>query len=322
MFTLEQSLPHRRCLAVLATFICLTASARAQAPADKLELRLRLKQGETYRLKTTVEQKIDQTVGDKRKEIEQTLGLGYGLTVESVDGDGNVKVATKYDSVLFRQKGPGGVVEYDSANPPRQVPPPARPFAALAGLGFRITITPAGKVTKVEGLDEMFAEMVRRLELPAGPARAAVQKVLAEQFGQEAMKQQLQNMFAIYPDKPVAAGESWQRRVVVSKGFPIEIEATYTLKGRSGGVARIETKATISPNDAAGPVELGTGKMSYELRGEQRGVAEVDEATGWTRSLATQQTLTGTLRFEPGGDSPPEVSPVTIHEKLTMEAVT
>ena len=312
---------RRLTIVALVVFVATSVPAGAQSPTDKLELRLRLKQGETYRLKTTIEQRITQTAGANRQDTEQTFALGYAMTVESVTESGDMKVATKYDSILFRQKGPTGGVEFDSANPPKQVPQPARPFAALLGLGFKMTLTPAGRVTAVEGLEEMFAEMVRRLELPEGPAKAAVQKVLAEQFGQDAMKQNLQNMFALYPETPVAVGETWQRRVVVNKGFPILIEGTYALKERAGGVARIEIKAAVSPNDAAGPVDLGTGKMSYDLRGEQRGTAEVDEATGWTRALTTEQELSGTLRFQGGGGAPEVNNPITIREKVTIEPV-
>jgi hypothetical protein len=291
------------------------------AAQEKLELRLRLKQGEVYRVKTTVEQRINQTVGANAQATEQTFAVGYRMAVESVDGAGNMKVATTYDAVMFRQKGPSGAVEYDSANPPKQVPPAARAFAALAGLGFKSTVMPTGKVTAVEGLDAMFAEMVRKLELPEGPQKAAVQKVLAEQFGEESMKQNLQNVFALYPETPVAVGESWRRRVVIARGFPMVTEGTYTLRSRANGVAHVEIKATLSPNEEAGPVELGTGKMSYDLKGEQSGTADIDEATGWTRLLTTTQTVGGSLRFQAAGGVPEVNNPITIQEKMTIEAV-
>lgn len=306
-------------LILLAFALLPVVSAGAQS--DKLDLRLRLKQGETYRLKTTVEQRINQTPGADAPTTEQTFAVGYSMSVEEVDAAGNMKVATKYDTILFRQKGPAGAVEFDSANPPKQVPQSARPFAALAGLGFRMTLTPAGRVTAVDGLDAMFAEMVRKLDLPEGPAKAAVQRVLTEQFGEDAMKQNLQNLFALYPDTPVSVGESWERRFVISKGFPVVIEGTYTLKGRADGVARIEMKAMIAPNDAAGPVDLGTGKMSYELKGAQSGTAEVDEATGWTRSLVTEQAVAGSIRFQGGGGVREVTNPISIKEKVIMEAV-
>lgn len=305
----------------VALLLLAGAIVPASGEDEKLDLRLRLKAGESYRLRTTIEQQITQTAGANAQATEQTFGVGYTMTVDSVDRAGNMKVATKYDSVLFRQKGPSGAIEYDSANPPKQVPQAAKPFAALVGLGFETTLTPTGQVTAVGGLEEMFAEMVRRLELPDGPAKAAVQKLLADQFGEEAMKQNLQTMFAFYPDKPVATGESWERRVVVSKGFPAILEATHTLKSRAAGVARIDTRATLSPNDAAGPVDLGTGKMSYQLKGDQAGVADVDEATGWTRSMTTEQTVTGTLHFQGTGGAAEVNSPIAVKEKITLEAV-
>lgn len=301
--------------------VLILCSARASAQEDKLELRLRLKQGETYRLKTTVEQRITGDAGSDQPATEQTFAVGYGMAVQNVDGAGNMKVATKYESILFRQKGPTGAIEYDSQNPPKQVPQSARPFAALAGLGFTVTITPAGQITAVEGLDAMLAEMVRNLDLPEGPTKAAVQKALGEQFGEDTMKQNLQGMFALYPETPVAVGQSWQRKTVVSKGFPVVIEGDYTLEGRTGGVARVAIKATLSPNEAAGPIDLGTGKMSYDLKGEQSGIAEMDEATGWTRSLSTTQLVSGTLRFQGAGGVPEANKPVTIHEKVTTEEV-
>ena len=314
---------RRRTRSLLVIIGVLVSCGVAPAQDETLELRLRLKQGAVYRLKTTVEQRINHTSGANQQATatEQAFSVAYSMSVGSVDAAGNMKVATKYDSVQFRQKGPAGAVEYDSANPPKQVPPPARAFAALVGLGFDVTLTPRGDVTAIDGLEPMFDEMVHKLDLPAGPQRDAVRKALAEQFGAEAMKQSLQNMFSLYPEKPVAVGESWQRKLVIGRGFPAVIDATYTLKGRKDGVASVEIKASVSPNDAAGPVELGTGRMSYELKGEQSGTADVDEATGWTRRLATTQLLGGTLRFQGGGGVPEAATPVTVHEKVTMEAV-
>ena len=312
---------HRVLFPVLAVVVAMIVCSRAAAQDEKLDLRLRLKHGATYRVKTTVEQRINQSGGGKQQATEQTFGVVYAMTVADVDAGGNMKVATKYEAVNFRQKGPAGVVTYDSAKEPKQVAQAARPFAALVGLGFGMTITPAGRVTAVEGLDAMFDGMIQKLDLAPGPQRETVRKVLTEQFGEEAMKQNLQNLFAIYPEQPVAVGESWRRRVVVTKGFPVTIDATYALEQRDAGVATLGVNATLTPNEAAGPLELGTGKMSYDLKGELSGTARVDEATGWTKSLTTSQLMSGTLRFQGAGGVPEVVNPVTINEKVTLEAV-
>jgi hypothetical protein len=318
--------------------LCLTLIGTASSPAfaqDKLELRLRLKKGDVYHFRLTVEQHVVQTpaapapagAGQRKaappappQAIDQTLGIGYTMSVDAVGPDGAMTLSTRYDSVLFRKKGPAGAIEYDSANPPPAVPPSAKPFSVLPGLGFRMTLTPDGTVRAVEGLDEMFAEMVKRLELPDGPAKASMLKALTEQFGEAAMKQNLQNLFALYPPAPVAVGEKWERKVVVSKGFPLVIQNAFTLKGRSGGVAEVAIDARLLPNPDAAPVEMGTGRMSYALSGEQHGSAKVDEATGWTRSLATEQEVSGSLTLDTPGDKDADV-PISLKSKIVIEPV-
>lgn len=305
-----------RNLPIVLALLCPVAAAQEQ----KLDLRLRLKKGETYRLDVAIEQRIDQTVGAAQQVTEQTLAFTYSLAVEEVDAAGNMTVATKYESIRFRQKGPAGQVEYDSANAPKQVPPAARAFAALAGLGFKMTLSPAAQVTAVQGLDAMLAEMVRKLDLPDPATRATVQKVLVEQFGEEKLKQDVQTMFAPYPERPVAVGDSWERDVTVTKGFPATIRGTYTLKGRNGGVAEIALAASVATGgENAGAVELGTGKMTYDLKGEQSGTIKVDEATGWTRALSTEQVLTGNIRFRGSGGAAEVNNPVTMKDKVTVE---
>jgi hypothetical protein len=288
-----------------------------------------------YRLRLTVEQHVEQKPapsaragrGQKQsatpqaaQSIDQSVGVGYTMSVDDVDADGAMTIATRYESVTFRQKGPAGTTEYDSAKPPKVVPPSAKGFAVLPGLAFRMTVTPAGTVKSVEGLDEMLAEIVRRLELPEGPARASMLKALGEQFGEAAMKQNLQNLFAIYPPGPVAVGETWGRKVVVSRGFPMLIDATYTLKGRSAGVAEVAMDAKLLPVADAGPVELGTGKMTYALTGEQHGTARLDEATGWTRSLTTEQDVSGTLSLDTPGDKDAAI-PISVKSKVVVEPI-
>jgi hypothetical protein len=333
------STPRSVHFVLISCGLLLALAGTSRAAEDKLELRLRLKKGDTYRLRLTVEQHIEQGAGTTTgggagagggnaaganpaptppQSLDQSMGVGYTMAVKDVAADGAMTIETTYDAVVFRQKGRAGVIEYDSTNPPKQLNPAARAFSVLPGLSFSMTLTPAGGVTAVEGLNEMLAEVVRRLSLPEGPERANLQKVLTEQFGEAAMKQNMQNLFALYPPAAVAVGESWQRKMVVNKGFPLVIDGTYTLKGRAGGVASIELKANLSPNDAAGPVELGTGKMGYELSGEEVGTAKVEEATGWTQSLETTQDLSGSIRFHTGANAETTV-PITVKSKVTME---
>jgi hypothetical protein len=311
-------------------------AAAAMCPAavaqEKVELRLRVKKGDVYHLRLTVDQHVEQTpaaaiAGRKQpatpqapQSIEQSLGIAYTMTVDDVSPDRAMTLATKYDSVAFRQRGPSGAIEYDSTNPPKAVPPSAKPFSVLPGLAFRMTVGAEGTVKSVDGLDEMLAEIVRRLELPEGPAKASMLKTLSERFGEPAMKQNLQNLFALYPPHAVAVGETWRRKVASGGGLPLLVESTYTLKGRTGGVAEVKIESKITPDPNAAPLDAGTGKLTYSLSGGQHGSAQIDEATGWTRSLTTEQEVSGTLTLDTPGDKDTAV-PITVTSKVVLEPV-
>src|SRR3954469_22628287 len=101
--------------------VLLTLPMSAARAEEKLDLRLRLKKGDVYRLRLTVDQHVVQTpaapaaagAGQKQpaaataqvpQSIDQSLGVGYSMTVDDVDAGGAMTIATKYESVLFRQK--------------------------------------------------------------------------------------------------------------------------------------------------------------------------------------------------------------------------
>jgi hypothetical protein len=60
--------------------------------------------------------------------------------------------------------------------------------------------------------------------------------------------------------------------------------------------------------------------MTYDLSGEQRGSAKVVEATGWTKSLTTEQTLSGSIKFDTPGDKDTTI-PITVKSKVVMENI-
>jgi len=285
----------------LLVFCGQLSAGRAAAGADdagKTKLELRLRAGDTYKMRMTIDQKISQTIGGRTIDMNQTMGMGFACAVQQVDGQGNATLKVTYDSIVFKQDGPIGKTEYDSAKPPATVPAAAKGLAALLGQGFTITVTPAGHVTKVEGVEAVVERMLKQLDLPEGPSKVALQKKFKSEFGDQAMKGMMEQMMAIYPDKPVAVGDSWQQKVVASGGFPIILRNTWTLKSRKGGVALLEVKSKIESNPDAKPMDMGVMSIKYQLSGDQEGTTELDEATGWTLRGKLVQKLAGKLQLQ------------------------
>jgi hypothetical protein len=302
-------------IAVLFMLACLTGSAPGQ---EKLNLRLHLKKGDAHRINVALDQTIQQDVQGLKQRQQQSITIVYTFTVEDVDAQGAAVIAVKYESVAFHAKTPGGNIDYDSANPPAQVPAMAGGFAGLVGQGYTMTIRPDGQVSEVKGLDKLLAAVLSKMNVPEGPARAAAERALRQQINEQNMKANLQNVFAPYPDHPVAIGESWGRKTEISMGFPLVIESTYTLKSREGGMALIEVNGKASSPPDAPPVDLGQMKMSYRLAGNQDGSIRIVESTGWTQTAEMSQKLGGDAKIRVP-NQPEQSVPVALDSRMQMK---
>lgn len=306
---------HVRGLVFVLALSCLAALASGQ---QKLDLRLHLKKGDAYHIAVTLEQTIEQDMQGLKRAQQQTISLTYTFTVENVDAQGTADIAVRYDSATLRAVTPDGNVQYDSAHPPTQVPPMAGGLAGLVGQGYTMTIRPDGQVTAVKGLDKMLAAVLSKMNVPEGAARIAAEKAVRQQINEQSMKANLQNIFAPYPDRPVAIGDSWTRKTDISIGLPLVIESTYTLKGCEGGVATIEVRGKASSPPDTQPVDLGQLKMTTRLTGTQEGTIRILESTGWTQSAEMSQKLTGEARLRVP-NQPEQVVPVTADSKMQMK---
>jgi hypothetical protein len=280
---------------------------------------MRFEEGKTYRMRMATEQKITQTMEGRTMVMPQTIGFGLTQAVKEVREDGTAVVQVTYDSVKFKQEGPMGAMDYDSANPPATVPPMARGFAALVGQGFSMDMTPEGRVVRVEGADQLLARITENIEIPMPAMRSTIEAQMKQQFGDQALKEMMEQMMAIYPEKPVAVGDSWSRKVTVARGFPMVMDNNWTLKSRADGVAVVEVRSTVEPNPDAGPLEMGGMRIQQKLRGDQQGTIEIDETSGWVLKSTLNQEFSGEMTIIGG---PQEVTmPMTIEGVVRVESL-
>jgi hypothetical protein len=314
----------KRVSALLAAIavVCALWPNVARAADDKVELKFRFKKGDTYRLKVKIEQDIVQTFQSEQQETKQTIGIGETLNVKDVDAEGTMTVEVVFGPMSMKSKGPMGELEYDSENPPDEIALQARAFAAMVGQGFTMKLTPEGHVTAIEGVDEMFQKIFDAVELPKGPMKEAMIKDLKRQFGNDALSETMEKMMAMFPDKPVAVGDSWTRTMTVATGLPSIIEDTWTLVDRKDGVATIEVESTLKPNENAAPMKMGPFSMKFNLTGTQTGTLKLDEATGWFVGATITQDMSGTMVMTGGIPSTDQETtvPMTIETATTIES--
>ena len=282
-------------VALVAGFAAAPAAAQ-----EKATLRLNLKPGQTYVTSSTTKQQITQTIAGNAQEMSQTFTFTYSFKPSKVEADGTIRGTYKYDAVAVKMQSPAGPVEYDSARD-KAAPanPMAKPFAALVGKELQVAMTPRGEIKEVKGADKILAAVLESMgDLPA-PVREMAKGQMEAQFGEAALKENFEQMTAIYPEKPVAVGESWDTEQKITAGMPMTVNTKYTLKSLSGGKATLDVSATMK-TDPDAPSGILPG-AKFGLEGTQTGSLVVDQATGWIESGAIKQSMDGKMSMDVGG---------------------
>jgi hypothetical protein len=307
---------------IVAVFaLCL--SVLSVMATDSVELGLRWDEGAVYELSTTSDQVIEQTIAGRENKIEQNIIMNYTFSVQDVDDSGTATISIVYDAVKMQQKVSNGMAfSYDSTDKDAPVPAAVKGFAGLVGRGFDMKITPDGKVTDIQGVDSMIDGLVEGMDQVNPAMKSQMREAFNRQFGETAIRENMENMMGFYPQNPVAVGESWESEMRLTSAMPAEIKAKWILTERFDGKVRIDMASTVEPLEDAEPVNMGPMQLKYELSGEQKGYLILDEKTGWTEESEINQEFSGVIHAfnVPGAEESSTDWPMSIKGVLRTES--
>jgi len=273
-----------------------TVAVIAVSGQEQLDLRLRLKQGQTYRQAVIVDASIEQGPSGSGQKSSMRTGPGMRYRVGKVHGGGRMEARVEYEWFSVRVAAPDGRIDYDSRTHKGAVPIFAQAFASLINQGFDATFESNGSVQALQGVEEMVENIVRRLEVPNGPARDALERSARQQFSQAGVRQMMESAF-VFPTQTVGIGDSW-RKVVTAPGSSMAVENVYTLLKREGGKAFVSVAAQIGI-DTTAQAPGGPNPVQMAISGSQQGELVVNEATGWLIGGQIVQDVTGTMQGFP-----------------------
>lgn len=265
--------------AVLATIAVLSISAASSSAegSSKIELGYHLEAGDSYLLKTTVENKTvisDPTTGD------QTLRLvtetDYRTDVLDVDDDGISHLLMTIDRMAAAHELPDGMGAFDSAE--GEESELDNPFVAMVGQAFEITMTPTGQILEVLGAKQMVENVL------ASAADEAVEQCLSLMFNEESLRESIEQSSAIYPAYPVAVGEEWEHGYKLSFGLPMNIGCQIKLVNATEETIELSMDCTIEPPEDLEPMSLEAAQINMPISGSLTGTFHMDRTSGWMSS--------------------------------------
>ena len=308
-----------RRLAVLSCFIALLAPI--SSAQEKYTLRLNLAEGQSYQQRMQLSQVINQEMNGVKMTMNQDLIMDYDYAVTEVDASGVATVTCTYTRVASKTTAPGGEMSFDSATVESPVAPQFRPLAAMIGKTFTTRIDPMGMVQSMAGMSEILDAIVSEMTVE-GPEREKMLANMKRQFGEDAMKDFIEQSMAIYPANPVAVGESWPKAIEITQMVPLTLDNTWVLKEVTGDTATLEVTSLIGPVPGKETMDVMGAELNVHLEGAQSGTTIIDRETGWVVSSTVNQNLDGAMELPAAAGQPEAMSiPISIRSTMTLGPV-
>lgn len=286
--------------------------------ADQVTFRLNLVPNTSYIYTTDISQTRTQTVEGEKQSLGQEMLMVWGVDVLGHQKSGDMDLKLTYTRVKIEQSFDDQKIEFDSDSPPATLDPSMKGLATMPGSVINVRLNPAGKVTRMDGVEAMLDKMIKAMDIPDSVQKQGIIADLRKQWGADAMKQSVEQIASFYPDKPVSIGDAWMSTVELSSGVPMRIVSEYTLKSRDNGRDSIDVSSQITSDSTSSIVSMGSLKMAYNIKGTQTGAIIADEATGLPQQSKLDMHYDGSVTVSGVPDQEPQTWPISADGSVTM----
>mgnify|MGYP006270736855 CR=1 FL=1 len=235
--------------------------------------------------------------------MTQSQAMTYRYDVEEV-ADTSIHMAHTLTRVKGSTEVPmaGQNQSYDSAESTSGVN--AR-MQALLNQSIRFQVTPTGTVTEVDNGDAVIDRMLENgpSNLPSDTLRAIYRDILTP----DSFRKMTSFGYSMYPEQPVAVGDSWTSARVMNMGVPIQLNGTYTLTevDASTGTALLDVAYDVSSPDEGSTLSVSGMSMTMNMSGTMSGMMRMDLVTGMLRDQNLDMDMEADASMEnaslPGG---------------------
>jgi hypothetical protein len=208
--------------------------ALGQPASSQVRLAWNLRQGDRFVQETTTVVKQVTRLGGQEIRQEDQLTTRSLFTVKERAADGSVQLEQKLEALTATAKDGSGAAA-------------ARLLRLMQGSVLTYTLTPEGRLARVEGYDELLRKV-------AGDDAAAL-KVAQTLVSRETLSSAVEEAFRFLPREPVRPGKSWERSLSASLG-PIgsvsgrqvyTYEGPQELEGQMLHAIRLEVELSYEP---------------------------------------------------------------------------
>jgi hypothetical protein len=274
-------------------------------------LKLNPEKNKVYRLKSSSEQTIVQTINGN----QQTIGskVNYVLSLKMMDSTPDFMVAEiHFDTLTTNTNAMGKVTDMNSAKEGDLKSSEVSDIMSavmnkLSKSTFYAKIDYTGKTLEIINLKMVSDQIARDTAAVTltGPLADGIKKQILGLISESTVKTMLDTFFRYLPGKSIAVGESWKSTQNTNAGgMSLDIITTCHLDALNGNKASITAESEIKTAANAAPMQQGGATITYDdLKGLSKSAIVLDTNTGLVIEDKGQTRISGNLGISGPGFS-------------------
>ena len=279
--------------------------------AQAMELSLNVHTGEKYTMHIQEAFQMNMLTANRTIEIKSFSDLNLHMNVLGVDKDQNATIQFRFDSIQLADTAPGTELAYDSVQST-----PSGPYHAILtnfiGKSFTAKIDKKGHILELHGVDAILNGIMDS-QPSDEQQKQALQKIIAEELSDKALKSMLKNSLDYFPDKSIRSGDTWESKETSIKLGPTTTTNTKKLIGEQNGILRVE----VSENTESTP-DVGSTKLKL-LNANGSGSLAVNKHTGLVQSGNEVVNIDGEMEINDPQKAEKIIIPIRVTGKATWE---
>jgi len=249
---------------------------------DKIALKLNLKEGKTYTMKTTVKQNMTQTIQGNTQEIQTDITAVLDYKITSRSGD-TMSIDLIYSKMNLSMKSPFVNMAINS-DQPQEGNVMYDIISQLIGQKISMKVLNTGEVVYMSDFGEIMDAILEKIQLPEGYNKDQMKQQFNRSFGEGSIAGNFKLMFEYLPEKPVKEGGNWETTTETDFMINGLYESEWTLKEIKDQTAVIEGETDITAARTAVETGMQQFPVEMEMTGTQNTLLNVDKSTGWIES--------------------------------------
>lgn len=283
-----------------ALFFLTGISLSAQHTVD---LRLNLEKNKVYRLRSTSEQAISQTMNGVQQNTAATAV--YVASIKMVESTPDFIVAeVRFDTIQTITNAMGKVTTVQSSNEGNISSTEMSDVMScimnrLSRNSLYVKMDYAGKVIELINASMLSGILLKDTASITGATAAVTKAQVVGMVNEKALKTMTEMFTWNLPARQVSTGDTWTLTINAnSGGMLLDIVTSYKLGNISGSNAGISAESNIQTAVNATPLNYGEAKITYDdLKGIGKTEMVVNSNTGLVIESSSKTHITGNLHI-------------------------